>query len=176
MSNVIIILAQIFGFIALLFAAWSYLSKDKSSYFTKQSISNVIFCVQYLLLGAMSGFITSLVSIAKTVLFRQQQKKTGKISLWLLLIFEIFYFISGIFSYVDLISLIPVAVSLFYTWAAWQPDLKLTCCAGIAAGILWIIYNIHVGAYVSTISSSIEIIAGIVGLIKQLKSKKIKDL
>lgn len=77
--------------------------------------------------------------------------------------------IAGVFTYENSISIIPIFIALIYTWAAWQPNLKITCSVGILVGLLWVVYNANVGAYVSIIGGVIESISGLIGLIRHIK-------
>lgn len=165
------IAAQIIGLIAMIFVGLSYLCKDKRAYLSNQCVANITFGTQYLLLGAMSGFGMSLISTMKVFLFYLEQKKRDKISIYLLLLFETAYVIVGVTTYTGLISIIPCVISLFYTWAAWQPNLKITCIAGITSGLLWVIYNANVGAYLAILSGIVESISSVAGLIKQCRKK-----
>ena len=166
------IIAQICGALSLLFLVCSYLSKDKNTYFKHQLVANIFYGLQYLLLNALTGFITQIVSIVKTFEFGREQKKYNKTSIISLIIFEVLYIATGFLSFSNPISLIPVIISLGYTWASWQPNLKITCIAGILAGLLWFIYNLNVSAYVALISSVIESFSGLIGLIKHIKAGK----
>lgn len=166
------ITAQICSALSLLFLVLSYQSKDKNAYLKRQLIANILYGVQYLLLNAMTGFATQVVTVIKTVVFQAEQKKRNKISVLSLVLFELIYVIMGIFSLSNPISLIPVIIALGYTWASWQSNLKITCIAGIFTGILWFIYNLNVGAYVALISSVVESVSGLIGLLRHCKSEK----
>lgn len=161
--------AQILGFLSLVFLCLSYLSKTRRSYLSNQVTANVLYCLQYFCLGAKTAFISSLVSTVKTIIFNNEEKKKGKIDFWLLILFEIIYLLVGIFTYDNVISIIPIFIALIYTWAAWQPNLKITCSVGILVGLLWVVYNANVGAYVSIIGGIVESISGLIGLIRHIK-------
>lgn len=171
-----VVLAQVFGLLSLLFMSLSYISKDKEAYLKKQIVANVLYGLQYLCLFALSGFITSVISSIKTILFHNEHKKKGSISLCLLLVFEVLYLISGILSYNGFISLIPVIISIIYTWASWQPNLKITCIVGIVVGLMWVTYNASVGAYIAIFSGVIESVSSAIGLVKQCKLRGNKDV
>ena len=159
------IAAQLFGLISLVFMVISYISKNKEKYLSKQVIANAFYGLQFLCLGAMSGFGISVVATAKALFFYTEQKKKGRIGIASLLIFESLYILSGIFTVKNAISVMPIIISVGYTWAAWQPKMKITCIAGVAACCLWIIYSQYIGAYVAIISNIIEGTAALIGFI-----------
>lgn len=165
-------LAQGLGFLSLIYMVLSYLSKNKKAYLGNQLVANILYSLQFLCLGAKSGFLTQCVSSVKTLLFYGEEKRKGKIGISLLIAFELIYLIVGVYSFTGIISLIPIIISIGYTWASWQSNMKITCITGIIVGLLWIVYNMSVGAYISVISSVIESLSGVVGLIKNMRVNK----
>lgn len=165
-------IAQLFGCISLIFLVLSYVSKDKTKYLGKQLIANACYSMQFLCLSAGSAFWTTTIATVKTIVFYAEQKKCGKLNILSLIVFEVLYIISGVFTITSAVASIPVLISVSYTWAAWQPNLKITCIAGVVCGLLWIVYNFFVGAYVAIVSGIIESVAGVVGFIKQCRLSK----
>lgn len=68
--------------------------------------------------------------------------------------------------------MIPIFIHSIYTCATWFKDLKTTYTLSLGTSILWIIYSLIVGAYVSIIASIVELIAGILGLRKLALERK----
>ena len=169
------ILAQIFGTIAIILSFKSYQCKKRCSFLTLQTLVNVFYGIQYLLLNAYSGGVTSLISIIKNLSFYGYVRNDKKVPVYVLIIMESIFIMTGILTYDGLISIIPVLISCFYTWAGWQNSLKTTCVAGMISAALWIIYNAYAGAYVSLIASVIEIIGSTIGFIKHKKSDKTEN-
>ena len=79
--------------------------------------------------------------------------------------------IFGIITFDGIISLFPIIITLLFSYATWQNNLKVTYFISFIVMVLYIIFNFYVGAYVSIISNVLELISTIVGLIK-LKNKK----
>ena len=72
--------------------------------------------------------------------------------------------VNGIF------NLIPIIITLAYTYSVWQDNLTVTRLVFLIAAFIWIYYNIKVGAYVSIVGNMFEIISGITALIRFKRS------
>ena len=164
------IYAQVIGFIALSFMCLSYQKNNKKDFLFIQILANIFYGLQYFLLNAISALASNIVSIIKTIVFFKFEKNNKTIPVTVLLIFEILILISGIVTYKDIFSIIPIFIACIYTYGTWQKNLKLTYSIGIISAILWIFYNFIVGAYVALIGSFIELFSSIIGIIKLFKT------
>lgn len=165
-------IAQILGFIALIFIVLSYQNTKKERFLLIQIFANIFFGLQYLTLKAFSAFCSSVISLIRTIIFFKYEKKNNKVPIIILIIILLIITIFGIITYEGIYSLIPIIIALAYTYGTWQEKLKLTYTIGIIASILWIYYNFLVGAYISIIGSIFELFASLIGLIKVLKKIK----
>lgn len=164
-------IAQILGFIALIFIILSYQNTKKEKFLLIQIFANVFFGLQYLTLKAFSAFCSSCISLIRTLIFFKYEKQDKKTPTFILVIILTAISIFGILTYEGIYSLIPIIIALGYSYGTWQSNLKLTYTIGIITSILWIYYNFLVGAYVSIIGSVFELLASITGLIKINKNK-----
>lgn len=169
------VIANVFGAVSMIIMFASYLCQKRSGYLKAQIFANGFFGLQYLCLGGYSAGITALIGIGKNIWFYWFEKKLLKPSWKVLLSLEIIYLAIGIITYDGLISMIPIAISCIYTWAGWQPNLKITCVVGLLVSVLWIVYDIWVGAYVAIIASIAEAIASVIGYIKKKANKEGTD-
>lgn len=160
------ILAQILGFIALIFIVLSYQNTKKEKFLLIQIFANIFFGLQYFTLKAFSALCSSIVSLIRTIVFFKYEKQNKKAPFLILIVILITISILGIFTFEGIYSLIPIAIALAYSYGTWQNNLKLTYIIGIIASILWIYYNFLVGAYVSIIGSVFELLASLIGFIK----------
>lgn len=165
-------IAQIFGACALVSCALSYQATKKKNFLIIQLITNIFYGIQYLILKAYSGFLSSAILLIKNTLFYNFEKRNKKISIWILLVFEIAFITAGILTYNGIYSLIPIFIHSVYTFGTWVKDLRITYTIGIGSAILWIIYGFVVKAHISIIASIIELIASILGLRKVLLKKE----
>lgn len=164
-------IAQILGFIALIFIVLSYQNTEKKKFLLIQIFANIFFGLQYLVLSAFSAFCSSIISLIRTIIFFKYEKESKKTPIIILISILIIISIFGIITYEGIYSLIPIAIALAYSYGTWHNNLKLTYVIGIIASLLWIYYNFLVGAYISIIGSIFELGASTIGFIKLLKNK-----
>lgn len=167
------ILSQILGSMAVLFWIWSVQNKNKDKILKLQGFANAFYAGQYLVLGITSAASMNLVSILRSTIFYENYKKKKENSLNSLLIFLGLTIILGIINFNTWMSIIPIIITLFYTYAAWKRETKIIRWTFLIAAIVWIYYNIKVGAYISLVGNAFEMISGIIAIIRfDLEKKK----
>ncbi len=168
------ILAQVCGVIALILTVISVQFKTKEKIVMCFIWANTVVAIQYFLLGAITGAIVSIINAIRCIVFYIYKKKDMKPSITVLLIFEIIAVISGIISWQNMWSLIPIIVTVIYTYGLWQDDIKIVRITTAIAGFGWAIYNIVVKAYIGALQSISQLISAIVSLYNS-KNKQIKE-
>lgn len=159
-------LAQLFGLASLALICISYQQKEKEKILFIQIFANLIYFIQYILLTAFSAASANIISITRTMLFYNFERKEKDIPLYYLIIFEFIILLVGILTYSNIYSVIPIIIAMAYTYGTWQKNLRVMYLIFIMAGFFWILYNFIVGAYISILGSFIEIIASTAGFIK----------
>lgn len=164
--------AQVIGVIALIAAFISFQQTKRKKFLFFQIIASLSYALHYLLLNALSGVATGLISISKNLIFYKYEKQNKKINVFIFITLQILVIICGIITYNGLISLLPILTTLISTYGSWQKDLKKTYTFVMFNSILWVIYNFFVGGYVLIINSVIELIGGIIGFVKVSNKRK----
>ncbi len=159
-------LAQLFGLASLALICISYQQKEKEKILFIQIFANLFYFIQYILLTAFSAASANIISIIRTMLFYNFERKEKDIPLYYLIIFEFIILFVGILTYSNIYSVIPIIIAMAYTYGTWQKNLRVMYLIFIMAGFFWILYNFIVGAYISILGSFIEIIASTAGFIK----------
>ena len=72
----------------------------------------------------------------------------------------------GIITFDNIISIIPITITIFYTLSSWMKDTKWCRIVFLVCAFIWIYYNYKVKAYVSIIGNGMEIISGVISLIR----------
>ena len=94
-----------------------------------------------------------------------------KPSLIFLAIFVVVAIVSGIISWQNAFSIIPIIAAIVFTYGLWQDNVKITkICTAITSGN-WVVYNIVVKAYVGAIQSVAEFISAIIAIIRYKKQQ-----
>lgn len=158
-----IILAQIIGLIGLVCSSLAVNQGKKDKILAFQLLANALYFFEYLLLDATSAGLICFLAVFRCFTFYKLDQN-DKRSVSALVIFEVLALIIGIFTYNGLISLLPIIIFILYTYATWQNNLKLFRIVAFIVPICWVIYNLRVLAYVSAISSFIEMISAIIAI------------
>ena len=167
-----VILAQVLALFAILFWVISILLKNKKNILLMQVIANGIYGIEYLLLGAFSAASMNFLSFLRLLVYYFYALLNIKMPKWILFVFITLVLLFGIITYDGLISLLPIIITVLYTYAFWQNNLNVARIIYIVAAIIWIYYNYEVGAYVGIIGNALEIITGLISLIKYRGGKK----
>lgn len=167
-----VVLAQILALFAILFWVISILLKNKKNILLMQVIANGIYGIEYLLLGAFSAASMNFLSFLRLLVYYFYTSLNIKMPKWILFVFIALVLLFGIITYDGLISLLPIIITVLYTYAFWQNNLNVARIIYIVAAIIWIYYNYEVGAYVGIIGNALEITTGLISLIKYRGGKK----
>lgn len=167
-----VVLAQVLALFAILFWVISILLKNKKNILLMQVIANGIYGIEYLLLGAFSAASMNFLSFLRLLVYYFYTSLNIKMPKWILFVFIALVLLFGIITYDGLISLLPIIITVLYTYAFWQNNLNVARIIYIVAAIIWIYYNYEAGAYVGIIGNILEITTGLISLIKYRGGKK----
>lgn len=165
------ILAQICGVITLILTVISVQFKTKEKIVMCFIWANLVVAIQYFLLGAITGAIISIINAIRCIVFYFYKKKDRKPSIIVLIIFEIVAVISGSISWQNMWSLIPIIVTIIYTYGLWQDDITIVRITTGIAGFGWTIYNIVVRAYIGALQEIAQLISSIISLYRNKEKK-----
>lgn len=160
------VVAQIFGFIAMVIYCISIQYNKKSKIIKLQILYNIFYLMQYLMLNAYTGVYVSLISVVNSIIlykYHSYRKKPPIIILYMIIGLTIY---CGVLGYSDLISLIPIITGVCFLIALWQKKLIIFRIMCIINALMWLIYNFCIGAYVGTIGSMIQLVFSIIAFIK----------
>lgn len=166
-----ILYAQFIGAAALLIIVLSVQCKKKKNIMLFQLIANVLYSLQYILLGAFSAAYLNIVTIIRSYTYYECDKKIKKIPLFLPIIFSISTIVIGYILYDGLLILIPISITIAYTIGASFKDNNIFRKVFLVCAIVWLYYNFKVEAYVGMFGNICEIISTYVA-IHRYKSKK----
>lgn len=175
---IIFILGQAFGILALICTITSMQLKKKRHLMFFQTASEAFIVAQYLVKGAITGSLLSMVSFVRNIIFTKYDKKRAP--LWILLIIYAIMTILTAISWAGPLSLLPYVGSLIYAWTLWYGKTKWIRLGNAIGNSPYLIYTILTGNYALFIMTLLEIIASIVGFVrieilgKKKKSKKRK--
>lgn len=151
---------HIFGFFALITWLGSIQVKKKSEILIFQLLANILYSIQYFLLGFFSTGTLNIVSSCRSLFFAINAKKNKENPLWLLILILSLIFIVAMIFCNSFISLIPVLATILYSISSWQNNTRYLRIVFIICAILYAFYNFIAGAYISLIGNWFEVISG----------------
>lgn len=166
------IIGHIIGFCSIALFCLSVQVNDKRKIIVIQTIATIGNCLQYLLIGAYSGFLLNVVCVARNLIFTNKDKKafSGK---WIpyamagvMAILSAFSW-EGYYSLFIIIGLMvnTICLGVLDDAQAFRKSTLISCP-------LVLIYNIFAGSYSGIVSEGISIGSSIVGIIRYEIAKK----
>ena len=165
-------IAQIIAAVICGISAYSYLKKNKDSFLYLQILANILFCVQYILLGVWSGAVANVINAVKFISFRQDVLNGVKTPLKKTIIFAAIGVALGILVFDGPLSLIPIFTTVCVTFAAAQDNPVILRLTYTVSNLLWVFFNFVSRAYVSAAYSAIEFVVSLVVMIMLVKKAK----
>lgn len=169
------ILAQILSFIAMVINMVAVQLKTKKQILLTIVISNLLFVISYILLGAYVGALTCgivAIEIIINTILEDKGKRTPK---YLIVLYLIISIILGILTFGSLIDLLPIIASILFIFTLVQSKEKYVRLLILGNLTSWIIYDFFVKAYLAGISDLFVISSTITAIIRYDIKKKLKE-
>ena len=159
-----IIIANLFGFIAMIESIYMYQAINKKDLFKRQVIYTFFMSLEFIFLNSMIALKVVLISFLRAILFYCYDKKERKVPyVFIILIICLFLiFIKKI----D-INIIPPLIGITYTLSLQLKSVNKIKIICLLLLIIWIIYYFYIKAYISIIMALINIISIIYYFIKK---------
>ena len=165
MQNFITLIGHILGFVSVGLFFYSYQRTQKRKIMIIQTVATALSCVQYLLIGALSGFALNIVCIIRNFAFYYRDKKHST-DLILPVIFALCMAVVSIFSWEGIHSLLITLGLVVNTVCMGVCDAKNFRKTILISSSLILIYNIFASSYSGVLSESISLISVVIGIIR----------
>ena len=165
MQNYIRLLGHALGFISVALFFYSYQRTQKSKIMVIQTVATALGCIQYLLIGASSGFALNVVCIIRNFAFyyREKNNKTGLVTP---VAFAVAMAVVSCFSWEGIHSLLitfGLVVNTVCMGICNAKDFRKTI---LISSTLILVYNIFAFSYSGILSESISLISVVLGIIR----------
>ncbi len=165
MQNFVTSIGHILGFVSVGLFFYSYQRTQKRKIMVIQTVATALSCIQYLLIGAFSGFALNIVCIIRNFAFYYRDKKQSNdlaspILFALCMAVVSFFSWEGIHSLLITLGLVvnTVCMGIFNA-----KDFRKTI---LISSSLILIYNIFASSYSGILSESISLVSVIIGIIR----------
>ena len=171
MQNFLTLIGHALGFVSVALFFYSYQRTKKSKIVIIQTVATALSCIQYLLIGALSGFALNIVCIIRNFVFyyRDKNKRTD---LTAPILFAVGMAVVSFFSWEGIHSLLITAGLVFNTVCMGVFNAKTFRKTILISSSLILIYNIFASSYSGILSESISLISVIIGIIRYRSEKK----
>lgn len=169
------ILAQILSFIAMVINMVAVQLKTKKQILLTIVVSNLLFVISYILLGAYVGALTCGI-VAIEIIINTILEDKGKVTpKFLIIIYLIISIIIGITTFNSLIDLLPIIASILFILTLRQSKEKYVRLLILGNLTSWIIYDFFVKAYLAGISDLFVISSTITAIYRYDIKKEVKE-
>lgn len=165
------VVANIVRIIAAFFDILAANTTETKKIYLYNGIYNFLLGVQYYILNAIAGAISSFVAILRNIIFHRHKSS----SIYALIIYLIFVILINIPAYEGLISTLPIIMVAMYTIAIYRAKIMEIKYVSIITCALEIIYDIYYYAYVGASVCVIYIIVVTLSIIRIKRSKVISN-
>lgn len=169
----LVVASQIIGFAAVGLYLLSYQLKKRTQIVWVTCISNALYVLQYLLLGAFSGAVMDIMSTVSSFLAAKKNEapfsRHVRLLVWSnMLIIAAVGLVSACIQG-EWIELLPIAGALLQTGGLWCDNEQTIRKFGLCSAPFWLVYNYISHAYGPALGSLIAIISIIISMIRYRK-------
>ena len=172
MQNYIQLLGHAVGFISVALFFYSYQRSKKSKIMIIQTVATALSCVQYLLIGAASGFALNIVCIIRNFAFYYREKN-NKTDLVTPVIFAVAMAVMSCFSWEGIHSLLITLGLIVNTVCMGICDAKSFRKTILISSTLILAYNFFALSYSGMLSESISLISVVIGIVRYRNIKPV---
>lgn len=158
------IIAEIIGVIGIVCSLLSFQCEQRKKVMLFQVTASFMFTTQLFLVGAMTGACLDLINFVRSLIFSIDKKWAR--SKWWLVLFMAILVGSGIATWKDVYSILPIIGSLLSTVALWMKTSKKIRLISFFSGPCWLVYNMVNGAYSAAINEVIAMTSILIGMLR----------
>lgn len=163
-----LIIGNTITFIASIFMVCTGIIKEKLKLIYAQTVMIILFIISNIILGGITGAITNFINLIRNILYYKNKfALKEKIIISLILII-----LSITTNNLGIIGLLPLISGLLYIWFIDIKDMIKFKILIIVTTLLWLIYDLTIKSYTSSIFYVATIIASIVSIIQILIKRK----
>ena len=172
MTNFMVLLPQVIGVLAVVIFLLSYQQKKRKNIILLNTISRVLYIVQYILLGAFEGAALDILGAVSSVA-AQKKEKFGRCKNFVFIIINFTIVVTGILLYDNIFSLGALFGVMLHTIAFWITDEKIIRRISFIGSPFWLIFNIANRAYGSAVGDVFTMLSiGVAILRYDIKGEK----
>ena len=159
------IAAQVVGLVGIICSLLSFQQMERKHVMLFQMTASALFCIQLFMVGAITGGCVDSISFVRTVVFSQNDKKWAASPVWLG-VFIAAMIATGILTWQDGWSILPIIGSVLSTVALWMKKSGHIRIISLFVGPCWLVYNLIHGAYTGALNEVLAMISIVIGMVR----------
>ena len=167
------IIIQLIGFLGILVSVAAFQCRKHKYILHLRTLSEVIFAVQYLLLGAYTGMAADLLGCLRNQIFTRQIEK-GKKTTGSSAFFSLAFAVFGILTWEGPKSILVIVAKVLSTVAYGNKNPTVVRAIVLITSSCWLVYNIYVFSLAGIACEAVTLISLIVGILRMDLLPKLK--
>lgn len=161
------LISQLFGIVGVLTFVLSFQIKSNKKLYLVQILSNTMFAIQFVLLGAYSGCINLVICMIRNMLFINRKKWTFVNSPAMLAALIALFVINTAINWKAWYDIFTLAAVISATTAFWSGNpRKIRTYNLFVASPCWLIYDVCVGAWAGVLNEVIGMTSIVISIIR----------
>lgn len=159
------VLIEVIGALGIVASIISFQCKSHKSILVMRTVTEFLFGVQYLLLGAFTGMAMNTVGCVRNLIFTKTVKENKGTRLWVT-IFSVLFTVFGLFTWQGSKSILIILAKVLSTIAYANKNTVIVRGLVFVTTSCWLVYNAAVGSNAGILCESFTLISIIVGTIR----------
>lgn len=168
--NIIALIGQIIGLGAMAILCLSYQTGDRKKLLIMQTVGTGLFCVHYLLIGAVSALWLNVVCFCRNIVYYFKDRHP-LIEKGAPVLFAVIMAVMGVFSWENLFSLFIVVGLVINTLCLSFTDPQRIRYSLLVSSPLVLIYDFTALTWGGIINETLAVISALIGIIRFHKAK-----
>lgn len=152
------IITQLIGFIGAGFAVASFQSRKHGTIMILKTISEAVFSVQLILLGAFTGVAMNCIGSIRNLVFAGRVSK-GKSTKPFIVVFSVITVILGMLTWSGPVSALAITAKLITTCAYGMKNATLVRRFTIPSCLCWVVYNVLIRSFAGILTETFSLIS-----------------
>lgn len=168
------IAAEIVGFLGLASSLISFQQKERKMVMLFQLTASALCCLALFLAGSVIGGALDLISFVRTTVFAvlmNSSKKWTNSPVWLWLFIGALV-VTGIFTWQNIWSILPILGSVLSTVALWMKKASHIRAISLFVGPCWMIYNLVEGTVAGALNELLAMTSIVIGMLRHDRKKE----
>ncbi len=169
--------AQIIGFGGAALNVLSFQQKKRKGIIFLQIFAAVLFIIHFILLGAYTGAAMNFVSLLRSLVFINNDKKWAKSPVWLAVFVCVSIFASA-YTRVDWTSILPATAMILTTVSYWLKNETKIRLVTFPSSPCWLVYDLITGSVSGVITEIFVMSSLIIAIVRYdvlKKEKRVKN-